>query len=176
MFQKGNTLVVQFSQKSIEPSKKLIKKTIKPVIYPIFEEASTFINNDNFWSKILYDASRGVFPKLYKYSNGVLFYKFKTNKYLNQVICQTDPFLCLTNIQNFMRNNNTHSMQDTKNKIKEMETLMNESPRVDLDWNTIKSKKLKQLILSNYVIYLKNKYLTVVLTFDLYLHYDFVYL
>jgi hypothetical protein len=133
------------------------KKNSDVVIHPIFRDAVEFAEKDPYWIKILDNASKGIFPKMYRYNNWTLSFKQK-NKVFSQEICQLDPELCLRNIQDFMRSNGSHSKRDHAMIAQEVENLKSEAAEIELEWRSIRSKKMKMLLISNYLDYLKIHY------------------
>jgi len=132
-------------------------KTNGEIIYPIFKEAAVYTDGDSFWNKILEDASRGYFQRMYRYTDGTLSYKQKT-KVFSKEICQYDPQLCLKNVQEFMKSNGCHSSRDHMIQMMETEQKRNEASQTILDWKSIKSRKTKKLLISKYIAYLGEHY------------------
>jgi len=127
------------------------------IINPIFKKAAEYIKNDPFWYKILIDASKGYFLKMYRYINGTLTFKQKS-KVFSKEICQDNAELCLRNVQDFMQSNGTYSLNDHELKMKEDQELQNEASNIILEWKAIKSKKIKKILISSYIDYLKVHY------------------
>ena len=44
------------------------KKTLKPILHPIFEKCSC-LTSDKFWQYIFMDCARGKFPRNFSYKN-----------------------------------------------------------------------------------------------------------
>jgi hypothetical protein len=136
------------------------RRTLKlgvEILYPIFKEAAEYIKDDAFWHKILEDASRGHFQKMYRYTNGTLSFKQKSKVYSKE-ICQDDPELCLKNVQDFMQSNGCYSNKDHQIHLQEIEQKRNEASQTILEWKNIKSRKTKRLLISRYVAYLGEHY------------------
>lgn len=128
------------------------------VIYPIFKQAIKYAEGDLFWIKILEDASEGVFPKMHRYKDGILSCK-KKNKFFTKEINQEDPVECLQNVQDFMKDNGFYSDRDNALKLEKINNLREEESKKDLQWNKIRSKKIKKVLISNYIFHLQNRYL-----------------
>lgn len=152
IYQGGDEKVNLLSKKSRKSS-----KTTGKIIYPIFKEAIPFADNDPFWIKILNDASEGIFPKIYRYKDGMLTYKQKTKPFSKE-ICQDDPVLCLQNIQDSMRSSGFYSSKDNDIKVEEINHLRDEESKVVLEWGKIRSKKFRRILISKYVSQLGEKY------------------
>lgn len=146
-----NSLVIQYSTKNIPKDKKPKRMEI---LHPFFLSAIPYCNDDVFWIKILDNASKGIFPKLYKYLNNVLAYRQKANKYVSVELDQSSPEQLFRTLQNFMKRNGTYSMRDENERVKEVET----KDDIINSWSDIKSRKMKRLLLSKYVIHLKSHY------------------
>lgn len=71
---------------STQPRRK--GKRTKPVIYQIFEDASRE-TQDKYWSNRLQDAARGIFPKKFSCSRGMLV--FCTNRKSDSIAIPTNP-------------------------------------------------------------------------------------
>lgn len=127
------------------------------VIYPIFREAIKYAKEDVFWIKILEDASEGVFPKTHRYRDGVLSCK-KKNKYFSKEISQDNPALCLENVQDFMKDNGFYSSRDNALKIEEINDLREKESKKELTWSSIRSNKIKKVLISEYICYLQKRY------------------
>jgi hypothetical protein len=155
----GRTIYEGGDEKSDIFSKRSRKsnKTDGKVIYPIFKEAIAYTQGDSFWDAILDDASRGIFPKMYKYNNGVLSFKQK-NKIYSQEICQDKAVLCLTNVQVFMKSHGFYSSRDYIIKMEELNRIRAEASKVELKWKNIKSNKEKKLLISTYLTRLAKHY------------------
>lgn len=110
-----------------------------------------------FWDAILDDASRGIFPKMYRYTNGILSFKQKTKVYSKE-ICQDDSVLCLTNVQDFMKSHGCYSSRDYIIKMEELNRIRAEASKVELKWKNIKSNKEKKLLISTYLTRLAKHY------------------
>jgi hypothetical protein len=127
------------------------------VSHPIFKEAASYVEADPFWIKILENASRGIFPKMFRYKDGILSFKQRT-KLFSKEICQDDPELCAKNVQDFMRSNGFYSDRDNAVRMEEMNAMREEEFQTELEWKNIRSKKTKRLLISAYVSYLGKRY------------------
>lgn len=156
---RGKTIYEGGDEKSELFSKRTRRSTKanNKVVYPIFEEAATHTEGDLFWIKIMEDASRNIFPKMYRYKDGILSFKQKT-KLTSKEICQDDPILCLKNMQDFMRGNGLYSVRDNAVKMEEINKLRDEASKVELEWKNIRSKKTKKLLIARYLAYLGKRY------------------
>ncbi len=155
---KGRTIFRDGEDKIQEVTKRGRRsaKTNTEIKFPIFKEAAKYIDDDLFWTRILEDASRGVFQKPYRYNEGTLSFKIKSVVHSKE-ICQDDPVLCLKNIQEFMQSNGCYSEKDHEMKLLEIEQQRNEASQTILDWKSIRPKNRK-LLISRYVAYLGEHY------------------
>ena len=157
---KGQTLYKGGNEK-IEILSKRGRRTAKTngeIIYPIFKKAAEYTKNDLCWYKVLDDASKGIFQKMYKYDdNGILTFRKKTT-IVSKEICQDNPVLCLKNVKDFMQANGFYSNKDHDLEMEEIERQRNEASQTILEWRTIKVRKTKKILISRYVDYLSNRY------------------
>lgn len=156
---KGKTIYEggENKSKSLTRRTRRSNKNNGAVIYPIFKQAIKYAEEDSFWIKILEDASEGIFPKMYRYKDGILSCK-KKNKFFSKEINQEDPIECLRNIQDFMKDNGFYSDRDNALKLEKINNLREEESKKDLQWNKIRSKKIKKVLISNYIFHLQNRY------------------
>ena len=159
MLSKGRTIFLGGDDKNqlLNRKERRITKLNEETIYPIFKKAAEYIKNDLFWFKILINASKGYFQKMYRYINGTLTFKQKSKVYSKE-ICQDNPELCLKNFQEFMQSNGTYSTNDHELNIKKIDELKDAASNIVLDWKKIKSKKIKKILISIYIDYLADRY------------------
>jgi hypothetical protein len=158
IFSRGQTIYRGGDKKEPEPGRRNRRnnKNNGSVIYPIFEEASR-LTDDPSWESILKDASKGVFPRMYRYNGDVLSFKQKSKVHTKE-ICLDDPALCLRNVQEFMRNMGLYSERDQYIRLREMEAAEEEVKKPKVRWKQIKSDKTKNVLISKYISLLERRY------------------
>lgn len=159
IFSNGKTIYKGGDEKSnlLSRRSRRSNKTSDKIIYPIFEEAASYVKEDPFWLKLLSDASKGIFPRMYRYKDDILSFRYK-GKVTSKEICQDNAIICLKNIQDFMRGNGLYSARDHAQHLEEMDRLMNEEAKIEVEWKSIRSKKKKVLYISVYITYLATRY------------------
>ena len=129
----------------------------KDIIYPIFLECSQFIL-DKFWENIFEDLAYGKSPYGTYISKGSLTCKYKDKEFIYKIekkdpkILYNEVYLLLTKKLGLL------SHQDKLNKKIDFENIENEIKEGRKNWNSIKKKNSKDLLIENYVITMKNKY------------------
>lgn len=159
IFSNGKTIYKGGDEKSslLARRSRRSNKANNKVIHSIFEDAASYIEEDPFWHKILTDASKGIFPRMYRYKDGILSFRYKA-KVTSKEICQDNAIICLKNIQDFMRGNGLYSARDHAQRMEEINNLMNEEANVEVEWKGIRSKKKKILYISEYITNLSYRY------------------
>jgi hypothetical protein len=129
----------------------------KDILYPIFLECSQFIT-DKFWDNIFEDLAYGKSPYGTYISKGSLTCKYKDKEFIYKLekkdpqILYTEIYLLLTKKLGLL------SSQDKLNKKIDFENIENEIKEGRKNWNSIRKKNVKDLLIENYVISMKNKY------------------
>lgn len=134
------------------------------VIYDIWRKAAGF-TVDKFWKEILLGCSYGKFPRGAKYdeSTNVLFVKdmnIPGNTRSTAYSLPIDEYeICEYAIKIFKTKLKLYSPYDIQLKIKEYENCT-ASPVLDLncEWNKLKPKSIKDILLIKYILSLKEKY------------------
>lgn len=129
----------------------------KDIIYPIFLECSQFIT-DKFWENIFEDLAYGKSPYGTYISKGSLTCKYKDKEFIYKIekkdpkTLYTEVYILLTKKLGLL------SHQDKLNKKIDFENIENEIKEGRKNWNSIRKKNIKDLLIENYVITMKNKY------------------
>ena len=129
----------------------------KDRIYPIFLECSQFIT-DKFWENIFEDLAYGKSPYGTYISKGSLTCKYKDKEFIYKIekkdpkTLYTEVYILLTKKLGLL------SHQDKLNKKIDFENIENEIKEGRKNWNSIRKKNIKDLLIENYVISMKNKY------------------
>lgn len=92
----------------------------KPVIHPIFEQASRYVS-DSFWVARLMDAAKGVFPQNITYSKDNLIYSTK-RKAESQPLSGLSPDMVADTFYTFVRKHTTLS-SDNDDRLSRMEIM-----------------------------------------------------
>jgi hypothetical protein len=130
----------------------------KDIIYPIFLECSQFIT-DKFWDNIFEDLAYGKAPYGTYISKGSLTCKYKDKEFIYKIekkdpeILYNEVYVLLTKKLGLL------SHQDKINKKIDFQNIEDEIKEGRKNWNSIRKKNIKDLLIENYVITMKNKYL-----------------
>ena len=129
----------------------------KDIIYPIFLECSQFIT-DKFWENIFEDLAYGKSPYGTYITKGSLTCKYKDKEFIYKIekkyvkTLYTEVYVLLSKKLGLL------SHQDKLNKKIDFENIENEIKEGRKNWNSIRKKNIKDLLIENYVISMKNKY------------------
>ena len=129
----------------------------KDIIYPIFLEFYQFIN-DKFWENIFEDLAYGKSPYGTYITKGSLTCKYKDKEFIYKIekkdvkTLYTEVYVLLSKKLGLL------SHQDKLNKKIDFENIENEIKEGRKNWNSIRKKNIKDLLIENYVISMKNKY------------------
>ena len=147
---------VPWTKKKKTPVKVKKKKPEKKIINEIFQECSK-ITDDHYWVAILMDCSRGKFPRGFFYKNGMLTHR-KGNK-INRILIPKEPYEALSITLCFFKKwAGLTSITDRKNmQIAEEKRMLADMRNQDLQWKDITTDKVKELLISEYVMELSNK-------------------
>jgi hypothetical protein len=131
-----------------EPKKR--KKTLKPIIHPIFEKCAS-LTDDAYWVSVFNDCSRGKFPRGFSYKNNMLLHK-KGNKITRVEIPNSISETFFTSKEFFRVSGGIMSSQDRK-KMKEIEEekLLEKESNKDYKWKDIKTEKLKEILINEFI-------------------------
>ena len=130
----------------------------KDIIYHIFLECSQFIT-DKFWDNIFEDLAYGKAPYGTYISKGSLTCKYKDKEFIYKIekkdpeILYNEVYVLLTKKLGLL------SHQDKINKKIDFQNIEDEIKEGRKNWNSIRKKNIKDLLIENYVITMKNKYL-----------------
>lgn len=142
-------------EKKIEKVRKL-----KDVVYPIFQDCSKLMKDD-FWIKLFDDLSRSKCPKGIMIYNGVISSSYKRNGFSYSFIDSKDPVKLSNDIQEQLKKYACiYSNKDIVNKESDLSNANNEyvnAKHAD-NWKKIKSKKMKENLITNYCLEMKKKY------------------
>ena len=75
-------------------------KTIPPAVYPIFQSCAA-LTDDPYWKRLMQEAATGIFPRSFRYQNGVLTHRMKS-KTRECPIPTEDPVQTLAAVRQFM--------------------------------------------------------------------------
>ena len=129
----------------------------KDIIYPIFLECSQFIT-DKFWENIFEDLAYGKSPYGTYITKGSLTCKYKDKEFIYKIE-KKDPKTLYTEVYILLSKKlGLLSHQDKLNKKIDFENIENEIKEGRKNWNSIRKKNIKDLLIENYVISMKNKY------------------
>ena len=130
----------------------------RDLIYPIFIDISKE-EEDNFWKYIFEDLAFGICPYGTYINKGFLCCNFK-GKEFNYKIDVNDQELCHKNVKNLLKNklglnsslDRITMLQDFVKSESEIQEMMN------LKWSYIKKKSIKDFLIENYIIRMKQEH------------------
>ena len=129
----------------------------KDIIYPIFLECFEFIT-DKFWENIFEDLAYGKCPYGTYISKGSLSCKYKDKEFIYKIE-KKNPETLYNDIYGLLTKKlGLLSCQDKINKKIEFENVDYELKESRKNWNSIRKKNIKDLLIEEYVITMKNKY------------------
>lgn len=129
----------------------------KDIIYPIFLECSQFIT-DKFWENIFEDLAYGKSPYGTYISKGSLTCKYKDKEFIYKIE-KKDPKILYDEVYILLSKKlGLLSYQDKLDKKIDFENIENEIKEGRKNWTSIRKKNIKDLIIENYVISMKNKF------------------
>lgn len=132
------------------------KKTLKPVLYPIFEKCAD-LTDDKFWQYIFMDCARGKFPRSFSFKNNLLTYR-KTNKMFRLEISNSASEVFTATIDFFQTKGGIMSAQDRKKIKKQEEEKILEVLDHEMTWKDVKTDKMKDILIGEFVLSLTQKY------------------
>lgn len=123
----------------------------REILYPFMLNCCTF-TNDNFWKSIFEDLAYGIPPSGTFLSKNVLFCTLK-DKTFSYKIENIDPSVLYTRIYEILTNKlGIYSSEEYKNKLQLFNNLENRLREDIDDWNKIRKKNIKELLIEKYII------------------------
>lgn len=133
--------------KKPNPSKTKKKKTINK----LFEKCAEY-TDDPFWTSIMIECSKGKFPRGFYYSNGVITYRKGTKTDRCVIEDDTDLNEVYQTIKTFFREKvGLVSKTDRLQIRKAEEEKLAERINTDFQWKNIKTERIKDLLISEFV-------------------------
>lgn len=125
----------------------------KELIYPFFINCS-LLTNDKFWKSVFEDLAYGIAPYGAFINKGFIMCNYKDKEFVYK-ICKKDPTELYDDIYNiFSTKLNIISSEEISNKKRNIEKIQEDIT----DWTNIKKKNLKDIMIENWAINMKNKY------------------
>lgn len=128
------------------------KKTLKPIVHPIFEKCIE-ITDDKFWQSTFLDCARGKFPRGYTFKNNLLTHK-KGNKISTLELDSSSKTEVFYSTKAFFHAcSGLMSAADRKYKQKQEEEKMLEEMESfdDMTWKDVRTDKLKELMITEFI-------------------------
>ena len=132
-----------------EPKKN--KKTVRPILYPLFENCAK-LTEDPYWKTKFMDCAKGRFPRGYTYKNNLLTHK-KGNKLTKLELSDSMTEVFIATMKFFQMTSGLLSQRDRK-KLQEIEEekILEEMENVnELTWRDIKAEKYREMLLSEFI-------------------------
>lgn len=129
----------------------------KEIIYPLFLECCQF-TEDIFWENIFEDLAYGITPYGTYINKGFLCCNYK-DKEFSYKIEKKDSEILYNDIYNLLaKKMGLLSQQDKLKKKVDFGLMEDEIKEYRKSWSNIRKKNIKDLLIENYVIDMKNKY------------------
>ena len=129
----------------------------KDILYPIFLECSEYIE-DRFWESIFEDLAYGKCPYGTYISKNFFCCNYK-DKEFSYKIEKKDPKKLYHDIYDLLTKKlGLMSQQDKIKKKIDFQNIEEEIKEGRKNWSKIRKKNIKELLIENYVIEMKNKY------------------
>ena len=129
----------------------------KEIIYPVFLECCEF-STDSFWENMFEDLAYGKTPHGTYINKNFLCCSYK-NKEFSYKIEKKDPLLLYNDVYNLLvKKLGLLSVRDKLNKKIDFNNIEEDLKNARKNWNNIRKKNIKDLLIENYVINMKNKY------------------
>ena len=141
----------------VTPGNNRRKKTLKPVIHPIFERCSE-LTSDNFWQGIFMDCAKGKFPRGYSFKNNLLTHK-KGNKISTLELNNSPTDVFIMTMRFFSTSSGIMSETDRKRKQDEEDIKLAEEigANDDLTWKDVRTEKLREVMIGEFINSLSTK-------------------
>jgi hypothetical protein len=129
----------------------------KEILYPMFLECFQF-TTDSFWENVFEDLAYGKTPYGTYINKNFLCCNYK-NKEFSYKIEKKDPLLLYNDVYNLLvKKLGLLSVRDKLNKKIDFNNIEEDLKNARKNWNNIRKKNIKDLLIENYVINMKNKY------------------
>lgn len=133
----------------VSDSVKKRKKTLRPIINPIFEKCAS-LTEDKFWQNIFMDCSRGKFPRGFTFKNNLITYK-KGSKNFKVEISNSSVEAYTVTIKFFQDIAGIMSKADREKLEKAEEEKYLSVVNNDLTWKEVKTEKLKDILINEFI-------------------------
>ena len=129
----------------------------KEILYPMFLECFQF-TTDSFWENVFEDLAYGKTQYGTYINKNFLCCNYK-NKEFSYKIEKKDPLLLYNDVYNLLvKKLGLLSVRDKLNKKIDFNNIEEDLKNARKNWNNIRKKNIKDLLIENYVINMKNKY------------------
>lgn len=135
-------------------------KRQKEIVYPILQECS-IRQQDEFWKRLFDDLSRAKCPKGIMIYNGIISSTHKRNGFSYNIASKTTAEELCEELVGILKNNAyIYSSTDIENKDGDFQEANNEyiSAKTSDNWKKIKTRKMRETPIMNYVFTLKKQY------------------
>lgn len=134
------------------------KKTLKPIINPIFEKCAE-LTDDNFWKGIFMDCARGKFPRGFTFKNNLICFR-KASK-MTRLEVSASPMQAFQESKEFFQKFGGLLSEKDQLKLKQLEEekLLQEAIfNEDITWKDVKSEKFKDILIIEFIEKLSSEY------------------
>jgi hypothetical protein len=135
-------------------------KRQKEIVYPILQQCS-LLQEDEFWKRLFDDLSRAKCPKGIMIYNGIISSSHKRNGFSYNITSKETPEELSEELIGILKDNAyIYSSSDIENKDGDFHEAINEyiSAKSSDNWKKIKTRKMRENPIINYVFALKKQY------------------
>jgi hypothetical protein len=133
-------------------------KSQYPVIYPIFEECME-CTEDPYWKSMMQKASTGVWPRSFRYQNGLLTYRARSKTTECQIPTE-DPIQTLNTVRQFMMTaaGISSPMDIEMHKIQIQDRLADYTAKEITSWSLIRTTQHRTILIGLFVEKIGNEW------------------
>ena len=127
------------------------KKTLRPIINPIFEKCAN-LTEDKFWQTLFMDCARGKFPRGFTFKNGLITYKKGSKSFKLEI--SDSPAAAYSATMNFLQTvAGIMSVTDRQKlqKLEEEKLLTELEKENDITWKQVRTEKLKDILINEFI-------------------------
>jgi len=125
------------------------------ILYPIFLKCCTLCKENNFWSTIFEDLSKGITPYGTYISKDYLCCSYKSKEFSYYIIDKTDVETVYKDIKHLLKNK--LGLTSLNEKLEQFKSMQNNKTE-NIDWASVRKKNAKNLFIDKFVIKKSKEY------------------
>lgn len=131
-------------------------KVNKNIINPEFEEMKKFCEEDEFWTSMLSKFSKNIFPKNFKYMNGIVYFKITAKKHRSECCIDKEEIeFSFKNLKEFFKIKGFLSNIEKQQNRDLIEEELEEERSIIDNWKSVYNKEYYVL---EFMLFLKDKH------------------